>query len=103
MELIIAHRRFVSEEIKNIVIRDDRVFVDTKEDFFNIPYKNTEEIRDAVLWKRLQNITLKDVQDAVETLIFICDAFINTKTQCEGCPLHNNHGCKLNKIPIDWR
>ena len=103
MELKIAHRIFKSEEVRCITIRERKVLVDTTDDFYQIPYKNESEIRDAFLWKRLQELTLKDVQDAVEVLICICDSFINTKSQCIGCPLHNINGCMLQKIPMDWK
>ena len=77
--------------------------IDTTEDFFIIPYKKESDIRDAILWKRLQELTLKDLQDAIEIIISVCDSFINSKSQCTDCPLHNNKGCMLQKIPMDWK
>lgn len=105
MKLRVANKVFDTEDIVEISIRENRkeVFVSTSDDFYRIKYRTDKEIEDVIYWKKLANLTNKDLHNAIYTLIITCDYFINSKTQCEGCPLHKDIGCLLMTIPNNWR
>lgn len=105
MKLRIAGRVFDTEEITDISIRDNQkeVFITTQEDFYRVKYRSEKDIQDVLYWKKLSNITAKDIHNAVYTLIITCDYFINSKQQCSACPLFKNNYCILTTIPNNWR
>lgn len=105
MKLRIANRQFDSEEIRELRVREElkEVFVTTHEDFYRIKYRSEKDIEDVRLYKKMDNLTNRDVQEAVYILFIVCEFFINTKTQCNGCPLFQNNRCMLMTEPINWR
>ena len=105
MKLNIAGRIFDTEEIIEATIREDNreVFITTEEDFFRIKYRSAEQISDLYFWKRMANVTVKDLHNAIYLLTMTCDYFINSKEQCHGCPLYKNDICLLLTIPNNWR
>ena len=105
MKLRIGTRVFDTEEVYEISIRESQreVFVTTQDDFFRIKYRSEEEIKDVIYWKKLTNITTADLHNAIYTLIITCDYFINSKLQCNGCPLFQHNHCILTTIPNNWR
>ena len=102
MILNICGRKFKSEEIVDIKIKDKEIHIFTTNDFYKLPFNSTDEIKDATLFIKCNSITLRDVYEALITLNTICEFFINSQTQCKECPLHRNH-CILQEIPINWR
>jgi hypothetical protein len=102
MELNICKKHFDSEEIVSIRITKTNCMVDTGDDFFNFKYKSESEIRDARFYLKLQSLTYKDLYDAITTLVFVCNYYINSKNQCQYCPLHKQSGCLIQTIPINW-
>ena len=105
MLLRIAGRVFDTNEVNEISIRENQreVFITTNEDFYRIKYRSEKDIEDVIYWKKLANITAKDIHNALYTLIITCDYFINSKEQCKNCPLYKNKYCILTTIPINWR
>lgn len=105
MKLNIVGRVFDTDEIKELLIKENNkeVFVTTEEDFYRIRYRTESEIEDVIYWKKLENITTKDVTEAVYTLIITCEYFINSKHQCKDCPLKKNTNCLFFDIPYNWR
>lgn len=105
MKLNIAGRIFNSEEVKELTIREAQreVFVSTENNFFRIKYRSAEEIADVYFFKQLDSITTKEVDQAIYLLSMICEVFINSKAQCNNCPLKVNSQCLLTTIPINWR
>lgn len=105
MKLNIAGRIFDSEEINELTIREAQreIFVSTKNDFFRIKYRSTNEIADVYFFKELDNVTTKDVHHAIYLLSTICKVFVNAKEQCNNCPLKKNTKCIFLSIPNDWR
>lgn len=102
MTLNIGNRLFDSDEINYLTIRDTEVFLDYKDDFVRISYTSKEEIRDALLYKKLQELTYQDIYEAIQILITVCTYFINSKEQCVHCPLHKKK-CILTTLPINWK
>lgn len=103
MELVICNRNFKAEDIENLQITDKEVFITLDDDFIRLKYKKEEDIHDALLYLKLQNITYQDIYEAMQILIGVCDVYINSKTQCITCPLNKRHGCILQTIPINWK
>jgi hypothetical protein len=105
MILHIAGRVFDSDEVKELTIREERreVFVTTEDDFYRIKYRSREDIEDVYFWKRMDKITVKDVHNAMYILTIVCEFFINSKEQCQQCPLKKNNQCMLMTIPNNWR
>lgn len=103
MIVTICNKKFNSEEIRSIHITSTEVFVETEEDYFALRYLSEEELVGARNWLKFQNITNKDLLDAVNLLIITCDYYINSKTQCYSCPLKRKEECIFNYMPIDWR
>lgn len=105
MILNIAGRLFDTEDIHELLIKENNreVFVTTSEDFYRIRYRSEREIEDVIYWKKLENITTKDVSEAMYILIITCEYFINSKHQCENCPLKKNTKCIFLDIPYNWR
>ena len=103
MWLTICNRQFNTESIRSITITERNVLIDTEEDFYNLKYKQEEDIIEAKGWLRLQNITEKDISEAVKIIMLICNDYINKKEQCNSCPLKKQTGCVFQHIPIDWR
>ena len=105
MKLNIAGQIFDTDEVNEISIREARkeVFVSTNDNFYRIRYQTEKDISDVIYWKKLANITSKDIHNAVCTLMITCEFFINSKNQCEECPLHKHGTCMLTMIPINWR
>ena len=105
MKLRVVNRVFDTNEISEITIREKQreVFVTTDNDFYRIKYRSDKEIADVIYWKKLSEITTKDLHNALYILIVTCDFFINSKTQCTGCPLFINNQCILTTIPNNWR
>lgn len=103
MIITICDRKFDTEDIKSINIRENKVFVETKDDFFNFRYTDHEEIREAEDYLNFERLTEKELQKAVMTIILVCEFFLNQKEQCVPCPLKKKEGCLFNYLPIDWR
>lgn len=103
MQITICNQVFDTNEIKTLTIKEGRVFVETEEDFFNLRWFNKEEIQEAENYLRFQTLTRDQLYDAVNIIMTTCDYFINTKEQCEPCPLKKKQGCIFNYTPIDWR
>lgn len=106
MKLNVAGRVIDSENIYTINIREERREVHittTDNDFFRIKYRSKHEIADVYFYKRLDDITTKDVEQAIYLLSMICEVFINSKEQCNNCPLKTKKQCMLMTIPINWR
>lgn len=105
MKLRIANRIFDTEEVIEISIREQQreVFVSTKNDFYRIKYRSEKDIEDVLYWKKLADITTKDLHNALYTIIITCDYFINSKNQCTDCPLFKHNQCILMSIPNNWR
>lgn len=102
MELIINNQTFKTEEIRGLRITETEVLIDGTDDFYRIKYRTTEEIHDALLYQKLQNLTYQDLYDALRTLMTVCDVYINSKEQCINCPLHKSYGCTLQAMPLSW-
>ena len=103
MIITICNYQFDTDDIKSIDIRENKVFVETKEDFFNFRWKNPEEIQEAQEYLNFEKLTEKELQQAVMTIILVCDYFLNKKEQCAPCPLKKQQGCIFSYLPIDWR
>ena len=103
MLITICNQQFDTDEIKAISIKENRIFVETTEDFFNLVWKNPEEIKEAEDYLKFEKLTEKELIDAVNTIIMTCDYFINKKEQCAPCPLKKKKGCIFNYLPMDWR
>ena len=105
MRLNIAGRIFDSEEIHELTIREAQkeVFDSTQDDFFRIRYRSAEEIADVYFYKELDNITNRDIDHAIYLLSMVCKIFVNSKEQCNNCPLKKNTKCIFLSIPNDWR
>ena len=105
MKLNIAGRIFDTEEVTEISIRESQreVFVTTEDDFYRIRYRSEKDIADVIYWKKLSDITTKDLHNAIYIIMVTCDYFINSKTQCIGCPLFKHNQCSLMTIPNNWR
>lgn len=103
MILKICNRYFQTENIDHITITDKKVLITLSDDFVMLNYRKEEDIADARLYLKLQNITYQDIYEAVQVLAGICDVFINSKSQCSTCPLHKKFGCMLQTIPINWK
>jgi len=99
----ICNRPFDSKEIEDITIRNNKIFIETKEDFIEIRYTKEEEIQEARDFLNFKQLTKSDLMNAVNMIILVCDHFINKKEQCEPCPLKKKHGCIFDYTPIDWR
>ena len=102
MDLRIGSYTFQMEEIRGLRITDKEVLIDGVDDFYRIHYHTQDEIHDALLYKKLQDLTYHDMYDALRTIICICDVYINSKEQCIDCPLHKSYGCMLQTLPINW-
>ena len=105
MKLRISNRVFDTEDIRELSIRGKQreVFVTTENDFYRIKYRSEKEIADVIYWKKLSEITTKDLHNALYILIITCEFFINSKLQCAGCPLFINKQCIITTIPNNWR
>lgn len=105
MKLRISGRVFDTEEITELIVKEDRreIFVSTKDDFYRIKYRSEKDIEDVIYWKKLSDITTKDIHNAIYILLITCDYFINSKSQCLECPLFKNNQCLLTTIPNNWR
>lgn len=105
MRLNIAGRIFNTEEITEISIKEARreVFITTEDDFYRIKYRSEKDIADVIYWKKLSEITIKDLHNAIYILMITCDYFINSKNQCIECPLFKHNQCSLMTIPHNWR
>ena len=105
MILRIGNQVFDTEEVNEISIREKQreVFVTTDDNFYRIKYRSENEIADVIYWKKLSEITTKDLHNALYILIVTCDYFINSKFQCTECPLHINNECVITTIPNNWR
>lgn len=105
MKLNIAGRIFDTEEVNEITIRESQkeVFVTTDDDFYRIRYRSEKDIADVIYWKKLSDITTKDLHNAIYIIMITCDYFINSKNQCNECPLFKHSQCSLMTIPHNWR
>ena len=105
MKLNIAGKYFDSEDVTDLAIREERkeVLVSTHDDFFRIKYSSKDEIADVYFFKEIDKITTKDVNQAIYLLATVCEVFINSKEQCNNCPLKKNTNCIFLSIPNDWR
>lgn len=105
MKLNISGRIFDTDEVNEISIRKARreVFITTNEDFYRIRYRSEKDIADVIYWKKLSDITTKDLHNAIYIIMLTCDYFINSKEQCKGCPLYKHDRCSLMTIPQNWR
>ena len=102
MIIKICNRYFDANDILSVIIRDREVLLDTKDDSYRILYSKKEDITQLKSWLKFRSLTKKDIMETLNILIIICDFFINTKEQCESCPLKKRTGCVFTKIPIDW-
>lgn len=105
MKLRISGRIFDTEEIHELSIRESQreVFVSTKDDFYRIKYRSEKDIEDVIYWKKLSEITTKDLHNALYIIMLTCEFFINSKDQCTNCPLFKHNQCSLITIPYNWR
>ena len=102
MYITVCGRKIQSSDIREINITDQRVLIDTKEDFISLRYSNEDEIKEARSWMKIKTLTNKELNDAIKLLTIICDNYINTYTQCVECPLHRKTGCMITTIPVNW-
>ena len=106
MILNIAGYFYDTDDLEDIYIREDisAIFITTTDNQFQrIDYEEESEINDLLTWQNLQSISRRDVHRAMNILFVVCEYYVNSKSQCEGCPLHNEKGCLLNTIPVNWR
>lgn len=103
MYINICNKTFETNEIINLIIRNNKVLIDTEEDFYELRYSNKEDIREAEEYLKFKSITRNELLNAVNTIIVVCEYFINSKDQCEDCPLQRKEGCIFTTIPIEWR
>lgn len=105
MEITICNHRFDSREIRNITFNanNTKIFVDTNDDFFVFNYKFENEVIEAKQWIRLQTLSMKELNEAITTIMSVCNYFINTNSQCSLCPIKRNKGCLFETIPINWK
>lgn len=103
MIITICNKQFDTQEIKSIDIRESKIFVETKDDFFNFRWTEQEEIQEAKDYLKFEELTEKELHEAVTTIILVCEFFLNQKEQCIPCPLKKKEGCLFNYLPIDWR
>ena len=102
MILKICNQIFESEEITGLQIREKEVFIDGKEDFYRLKIKTEEDIHDAKIYLKLQELSYQDLYDALRVLQAVCDVYINSKEQCAECPLYKSYGCAVQTIPNNW-
>ena len=102
MQITICNQLFDTNDIKDITIKDGRIFIDTDEEYYNLRWHRKEDIEEAEQYLRFKTLTRKELMDAVNIIMITCDYFINTKEQCAPCPLKKKQGCVFNYIPIDW-
>ena len=103
MLITICQRTFDTNDIKSLTIRDHKIFIETTEDYLNLPWRREEEIREAQDYLKFQELTRKELIEAVNLIMLTCDYFINEKDQCQPCPLRKREGCIFGRMPIDWR
>lgn len=103
MQITICNQIFETETIKNIDIAEGRVFIDTDDDYYSLRWTRPEDIREAENYLNFTKLTRRELLDAVNIIILVCDYFINRKEQCNSCPLKKKQGCIFDYTPIDWR
>lgn len=103
MEIRICNRIYDTSTIRNLNIANGQVFIDTETDYEVLRYHNDEDIRQAKLWLELSTINRTTIMSCVDTLIMVCEHFINSKEQCLMCPLKKSRGCIFTTIPMNWR
>ena len=103
MILTICNQTFDTDIIKELTVTNTSVLIGTENDFYTIRYTNKDDIQDALNYQHFKELTRKELQQAVTTIILVCEYFINSKTQCNLCPLQRAEGCVFTTIPIDWR
>ena len=103
MEITICNKKFNTESIKGLSITENAVLIDAVDDFYRLRYTNENEILDAKTYLKFEKLKKEELMDAVRIIIITCDYFINSKTQCESCPLKRSQGCVFNSNPIEWR
>jgi hypothetical protein len=94
---------FDTDTINYITINESKILIDTAEDFFDMHWSCEEDISAARTYLKIQELTKKELLQAVDTIVMICDYFINSKDQCAPCPLQKRNGCVFTCIPIEWR
>ena len=92
-----------TNSIKEVTIRDGEVLLDTQENFYRLRYLTEDEIVELRHFQRFKTLSRSELMEALNLLMITCDFFLNTKTQCQYCPLHKKDGCVFNTIPINWR
>ena len=103
MIITICDKYFDTEKIRDLTITNTSVLIDTEDDFYTLRYTDREDIQDALNYQYFKELTRGELQKAVNTIIFVCEFFINSKTQCYMCPLQKQKGCIFTTIPLDWR
>lgn len=103
MIITVCNRKFNTKDIQNIRIHEGRIFITTEEDYYEMRFTREDDIKQARDYMHFQEITRKELIDAVDLIMITCDFFINEKEQCEPCPLKKREGCIFGRIPIDWR
>ena len=103
MIITICDKLFDTEEIRDLTITNTSVLIDTEEDFYTLRYTHEEDIQDALNYQHFKELTRGELQQAVNTIIFVCEFFLNSKTQCYMCPLQKEEGCVFTTIPLEWR
>lgn len=105
MEVHICDRKFDSNDIKNISFNhsNTKIFIDTDDDFIILSFNDESDIIEAKQWIRLQQLSLKELNEAISIIINVCNYFINTETQCSLCPIKRTRGCLFENIPINWK
>ena len=103
MKITICNKSFDTDQINDIIITPNNVLIDANDDFYKLKYSNESEIDEAKTYLKFKSLRKTDLIEAVMILITTCDYFINSKSQCELCPLKRKKGCIFHSNPIDWR
>ena len=105
MLIEVCGRTFDTDNIRELVIREQvqKVFIDTTDEFYELRYSKEKDITEARNYLRFKEITRRELFDAVNLVIMVCDFFINKEEQCAPCPLKKKEGCVFTYLPIDWR
>lgn len=102
MIITVCGKPIDAQNILSVIIKEHEVLIDTPEDFLRIKYSSEDEIIELKNWKRFSELTKAELIEALNLLYITCEFFINTKDQCNGCPLKRKDGCAFTSIPIDW-
>ena len=79
MIITICGREFETSEIEYLKIHERTVFITTAEDCYEYRYTKEEDIQEAENYLKFQEITRKELLDAVNIIMITCDFFSLTK------------------------